>query len=931
MGVARPDFWGIAQHRVAEQGRLSMENQIPKPLDFLATKVMVPSRAPGLIERPRLLRLMDQLQTKQLTVIKGGAGFGKTSLAVDLTTYLRESGHIVAWLALDAADSEPTRFFFYMAQALHHVCGAGEASIKLISDVSLVGPETIVIGLINELVDIEEDIYLIVDDYQLIVNAEVHAAVSFLLRHAPSQLHLIIATRGEPPLPIASIRVKNGLLEIDAAALRFDAEETLRFLERETIRMTPIEAKLLREKTEGWPALLRIFTWIVAKSGQSSSESLRHLSGTLSPIGTYLDEILDSLPRELVEFMLRTAILDRLSVPLCQAVTGVKSAQEFLDTIVSRQLLLSPVDQEGRWFRYHAILAEHLSQRLRDERRDEIPWLNRHAYYWYASQEMWTQAVQHAIAAGDTDQAIAWIKKCAMDLVKKGDLLTLMDWQRLFPTELMRGQLELRLAIAWGMALALRLNEALDLTTNLEGDLAASDLPRAVVETMRCECDTIRAVAIALKDDSKGGLTLAEACLRRTADPWTANVASNVARFGYLKAGDLKSFYATPWIPYSQTEVRLNLFASVYHRCLMGIAEFQQLRLQSAERHCNEGLRLAEQHMGPNSIAAALPASLLARIRYEQGRLDEAEALVIDRIPLITGAGMLECVLSTTLVLARVAEWRGNFERARAILEQAESHGHERGWARLIAFVLTERIRLDLAEGRGADANACIERLERLAAENPTTSLCAWSEIRGYAILGRALLAASDHRLEDSVDLLTSLQGDYEVAQNHFAAARAAVQLAIVLLRANEITRAITILGAVISAASAAQIDQLILEAGPQIGPLLLRTAENLARTNPHPEVSTYLQATISRWRKRYERDVPTGPTSVMVDSLSGRERSILERIGEGKSNKEIAKDLKIAPETVKSHVKNIFAKLSVEKRAQAVARAQSLGFVRTP
>jgi LuxR family maltose regulon positive regulatory protein len=908
-----------------------MENQVPKQPDFLATKVMVPSRAPGLIERPRLLRLLDQIQTKQLTIVKGGAGFGKTSLVVDLTAHLREKGHVVAWLALDAADSEPTRFLFYMAQALHHVCSAGEASIKLICDVSLVGPETVVTSLINELVEIEEDIYLIVDDYHLIVNAEVHAAVSFLLRHAPSQFHLILATRGEPPLPIAGLRVKNGLLEIDAAALRFDAEETLRFLEHESILATSIEAKLLREKTEGWPALVRIFTWIAVKSGQISSESLRHLSGTLSPIGTYLDEILDSLPRELVEFMLRTAILDRLSVPLCHAVTGVKSAQEFLDSIITRQLLLSPIDQEGRWFRYHPILAEHLSQRLSKELGDEIPWLNRHAYYWYASQEMWTQAVQHAIAAGDTDQAIAWIRKCAMDLVKKGDLLTLMDWQHRFPTELMRGQLELRIAIAWGMALALRFNEALELTTSLQSDLGASDLPLTLVETMRCECDTIRAVALVLKDDSQAGLMLTEACLRRTSDPWTANVASNVARLGYLKGGDLKSFYATPWIPYSQSEDRLNLFASVYHRCLLGIAEFQQLRLQTAERHYDEGLRLAERHMGPNSIAAALPASLLARIRYEQGRLDEAEALVIDRIPLIIGAGMLECALSTTFVLVRVSEWRGNFERARAILEQSESHGHERGWGRLVAFVLAERLRLDLAEGRSAEAGVCVERLERLAAEHPATSLCAWSEIRSYATLGGALLAASEHRLKDSIDLLTTVQRDYEAAQNQFAATRVGVKLAIVLFRANERARAIATLGTVVRVAAATQIEQLILEAGPQIGPLLLRTAENLERSNPGHEVSTYLQAMISRWREQYQRDVPTSSTSVVADSLSERERSILERIGEGKSNKEIAKDLKIAPETVKSHVKNIFAKLAVEKRAQAVARAQSLGFVRTP
>ncbi len=747
----------VAKREIVE-GKTQMSSQ--KQPDFLATKVMVPNRAPGLIERPRLLRLIEEIQLKQLTIIKGGAGFGKTSLAADLATRLQQGGHVVAWLTLDTADSDPTRFLFYMAQALRRACGIGESSIKLISE--LVTPETIATSLTNELVDIDEDIYLVLDDYHLIDDTEVHTVLSFLLRHAPSRFHLVLATRAEPPLPIAGIRVQNKLLEIDAAALGFDVDETIRLLRQEKIVATAAEARLLDEKTDGWPALLRIFCLIASKSRQSVSESVRQLSGNLSPIGTYLDEILDGLPRALVEFMLRTAILERFSVPLCEAVTSAKSSQAFIDTILTHQLLCSPIDREGRWFRYHPILAEHLSHRLIKEFAAEIPWLHRHAYYWYASQESWTQAIQHAIAAGDVDQAVAWIKKFAMDLVRTGDLLTLMDWRRLFPTELMRGQLEARIAIAWAMALAMRFNETLELIDALQTELGRSEMAPATREAMDCECDVIRAVAIVLKDDSQTALALAEACLQRTNDPWTANVASNVARLCYLKAADLKSFYATPWIPYSQTEDRRNLFASVYHRCLLGIAEFQQLRIQTAERHYAEGMRLAEQSIGPDLIAAALPASLLAFLRYEQGRLNEAEALIIDRVPLITGAGMLECGLSAILTLARVAEWRGNFERARAILEQGEAHGYERGWERLIAFVLSEQIRLDLAEGRNAEAGAHLEKLDRLARENPTTGLCARSDIQNYASLGHAWVAAADNRLKESIYLLTSLRRAHE-------------------------------------------------------------------------------------------------------------------------------------------------------------------------
>jgi LuxR family transcriptional regulator, maltose regulon positive regulatory protein len=215
-------------------------------------------------------------------------------------------------------------------------------------------------------------------------------------------------------------------------------------------------------------------------------------------------------------------------------VIGVGSSRNLLEAIEVRQLLLVPLDQEGRWYRYHPLLGGHLRQRLGAELGDEIPELHRRACRWYASQELWTDAVQHAIAAGDRDQAISWIESCAMALVKKGDLLTLLGWQRLFPTELVRGQIKVRLAIAWGLALAMRFEESLQLLANIEHNIGSDDTHEG--EALGVECRTVRAVVATLSDDSRTALPLAEACLRQPTDPWTTNVASNVARFGHWKA-----------------------------------------------------------------------------------------------------------------------------------------------------------------------------------------------------------------------------------------------------------------------------------------------------------------------------------------------------------------------------------------------------------
>jgi LuxR family transcriptional regulator, maltose regulon positive regulatory protein len=895
---------------------------------LLTTKIRLARPMPGLIERPRLLDLVDQVEAQQFTLIKGGAGFGKTTLAVSFANMLLARGHAVAWLALDADDNEAGRFLRYIVQALQRACGSCQAVIRLISDVSLAAPTTVVAALINELADIDQEIFLVLDDYQTIIDDSIHAIVAYLLKHAPRQFHLMVTSRVIPALALPGLRADNRLLEIDADALRFDADETRQFLQRGNIVAAAAQARIVHQKTEGWPALLRVFVSTPPRPGEDLAQRLQRLSGKGHPIAAYLEEMLDGLPRELVEAMLRTAIVDRFSAPLCQAITGAMSGERVLESMLSRQLLLAPLDQEGTWFRYHPILAEHLIFKLKSAFATEIPSLHRRAYRWFAEQKLWTEAVQHAIAAGDTHQAVAWVEHCAMDLVKQGDLLTLMDWQRLFPTQLMRGQVRGRLAIAWGMALAMRFDEALAAATELERDVEPETT--SVAATVRTECETIRAVAMALMDDSVSALTIAQSCLRQSADPWTANVASNVARFGHLKAGDLKSLHAVPWIPYSQEEDGLNLFASVYRRCLLGVAEIQQLRLQTAERHCLDALDLAQRHMGSNSLVAALPASLLAQIRYEQGRLDEAEELLLDRLPLIYGAGMLECILSTGLVLTRIAEWRGNRERAYALLEEFERLGDRRNWDRLVAAALAERIRLHVMEGRIEESEACLDRLMVLAARRASSGVCAWWQIRIYASIAQAHLAVAQERAEEGVAFLRTGLLDAALAHDRYLALRLNVQLALAELHARRPGKAAMALRDAIAAAAPAGLSQTILTYGIEVGSLLIDLDERTRRTAADPQLLSCVQNVLARWRHRFGSDPRVSTAPGAAASLSARERVILAMIGEGNSNKEIARALEIAPETVKSHVKNIFQKLSVEKRAQAVARAQSLGLVAT-
>jgi LuxR family maltose regulon positive regulatory protein len=515
-----------------------------------------------------------------------------------------------------------------------------------------------------------------------------------------------------------------------------------------------------------------------------------------------------------------------------------------------------------------------------------------------------------------------------MGLVKRGDLLTLLEWQRLFPPAVMRAQPEVRLAIAWGMALAIRCDEALEIVSEIERDIGANPSPDG--QASRCDCEVIRSVAIALKDDSTTALSIAQRCLDRSADPWTANVASNVVRFGHLKAGDLKKFHATRWIPYSFDEDRKNVFAAVYYRCLHGVAEAQQVRIASAERYFLEAMGLAEQHVGPNSVAAALPASLIARLRYDQGRLDEAEAMLIDRVPLINAGAMLECVLAAYFVMARVAVHRKNLERAHTLLQWAENLGNTRGWGRLSAAAVLERARLYVDEGRIDQCTECLNRLESLAAEYPAPTNCAWSDIHRYAKLTRAYIASAEERFDEAISILSGLRRELENVQNFHLALRIEARLATVRFRAKQIVEATACFRGIITRFARAGIYHTLLDEGREVGSLLVAFQRDAERTGSPPELMSYVSKLLAFWRSRYQSEPEQIATSALAEALSARENEILKLIAGGLSNKEVARTLAITPETVKSHVKRIFTKLNVEKRAQAVSRAQMLGLVGT-
>jgi LuxR family maltose regulon positive regulatory protein len=304
--------------------------------------------------------------------------------------------------------------------------------------------------------------------------------------------------------------------------------------------------------------------------------------------------------------------------------------------------------------------------------------------------------------------------------------------------------------------------------------------------------------------------------------------------------------------------------------------------------------------------------------------------LLVDRLPLISAGAMPECVLSTNYVTVRVAAFRSNFDRAHTLLERADSFSTMRSWGRLCAAAALERVWLYLMEDRVNEAIVAYEHLERLAERYHPSVDFSWSDIHRYAALARAYLASARGRFEDAISTLTELKDDAERARNHYFALRVAVHLSVVQFSANHTAEALGSFRRALDVSVQAGIHQIFLDEGPKIGPLLAAFQETAERSGKPEELVPYVSRLVTAWRSRYQSEAAASPRAGLADPLSAREGVILKLIAQGLSNKEIARNLAIAPETVKTHVKHIFIKLGSEKRAQAVARAQSLGLVTT-
>ena len=888
----------------------------------LATKLYIPPTRPQLVPRPRLIeRLNDGLRsTPSVTLISAPAGFGKTTLLSEWINQKDETIHPsnVSWLSLEEGDNDPVRFLTYFISALRKVEANIGAELLGVFQTPQPPPlESILTSLLNEMAAIPNSFIFVLDDYHAIDSKMVDQALTFLIEHQPPQMHLVIATREDPALPLARLRARGHLTELRAADLRFTLSEAVEFLNQVMeLKLSEHDIASLETRTEGWIAGLHL----AALSMQGQKDTARFIqsfTGSHQFVMDYLlEEVLEQQPANIQSFLLHTSILNRLCGPLCEAVLldQSRSGQETLQYLERANLFLIPLDSERRWYRYHHLFADLLRQRLHQSLTAQIGDVEGRlrefhirASQWYEDNGFQMEAFQHAAAAQDIERAERLVDGKGIPLHLSGGVTPIIEWLESLPEEvlnarpslwwrhaamlLINGQTigvgEKLQAAEAGLANILQGAEPDEQTRNLIGQIAMASatlaLTRYDVEAMLAQSHR----ALEYLDFNHP--------FQRANANWTLGYAyilqgdRSLARQAFTESISL-SQPAGAMFPLILATIGLGLVQELDNE-LYQAAETYRRVLQWAGDHPQQ--IIGEAHLG------------LAHALYEWNDLDAAEQHTHQSIEL---ARQYESIIDRSIIaevfLARLKLARGEVDAAIAILAKTNESARQHNFIHRMPEIAAAQVLTLLRQGNLAEA-AHLAQIYNL----PITQ-------------ARVLLAQGDP--STALGVLTAYRKQVEAKHWQDERLKAMVLQAVAHSMHGEQEDALQVLSEALVLAEPEGFIRIFVDEGKLMGQLLSEASVRGIMPN---YVSKLLAVSQSENQKSGDKlSLPSSQS--LIESLSPRELEVLQLIGQGLSNDEIGKRLFLALDTVKGHNRRIFDKLQVQRRTEAVARARELGLL---
>jgi LuxR family maltose regulon positive regulatory protein len=885
---------------------------------LLTAKLRVP-RADPLVPRRRLVERVEAGLRRPLTVISAPAGSGKTTL---LSAWARETGRAVAWLSLDAGDNDPVRFLSYLTAALGHAePGLGTTTRRLLEAEYPPGPTAAIAALAEEIEDTAgEDIVLILDDYHTIDEPDVHAAVAFLIDNLPPRLHLVVAGRSDPPLPLARLRARNHLTELRADDLRFTPEEAALLLaDLAGGTLAAADAAALTERTEGWAAGL-VLAGLSLQGRTGHADLVASLSGSHRYVLDYLvSEVLACQDPAVERFLLHTSILDRLNAPLAAALTG-DDAAAMLERIERANLFLNPLDDERRWYRYHQLFAEALRHHLQQRAPALVPDLHRRAADWFETHGYDADALHHALAIPDAARAGDIVERHATPMLTRGEVRTLRDWVESLPEADVRARPLLGIRHAWALAHANELEAVEPRLRGVEEWLAAHPAtPVAGVICLEGEIAAIRSRVATIRGDMARAIELSRLALSLIPPDDHATRASIGLNLGsaYGATGDLAAAAAAyaEVVSYGPAAGPLSAALALRYQ-----AELQVIQghLREADHLYRDALAFIAGQNAHEMPAKGIVCEGQAVLAYFWNNLDDAELLARDAIARgERGGEVVKITVPALSTLARVLQARGDRRGALEAIERAVCLS---GWPHMRAW----QARIWLRQG---DLAAAV-RWARESGLDPADELAYAGEIE-YATLARVLLA--EGRIDEASRLSERLVAAAGESGRFGRMIDFLTVKALALHASGDLDGAVVVLTQALRLAGDEGHVRVFVDEGPAIAPLLTRVRGQARRTADADgrRLGTYADDLLAVLASEAEESADTGNgTTFLVEPLSERESEVLRLLAAGRTNREIADELYVSLGTVKAHTHHLFAKLGVRGRTEAAARARDVGLL---
>jgi LuxR family maltose regulon positive regulatory protein len=941
---------------------------------LLQTKISIPQIPSGSISRSRLIEQIQRGVEGPLTLLAAPAGFGKTHLLIEWT---KETRLPVAWLTLDSDDNDLSRFFRYLIGALRKIeAKLGEEALDFTQSSKGGGLEAGLTLLINEISALPKEIALVFDDFQVLENPMALQGIGFLLKYLPPNLHLVITSRSEPEINLAFLRAKGRVVELGADELRFTGEEVGQYFQQAVgLQLPPETVQALEEHTDGWITSLQMAA-ISLENQADPAALLANLQGKMYYLTGFLaEEVLDRQPEEVRQFLLRSSILESLNGPLCEAVVNPDAQPGYGAVLLNRlehaHLFITALDEKREWFRYHPLFAEFLRQVEAEVNSGEIPGLHKRAALWLEGNGYLEEAFRHALATQDMGWAADLIERNALPLINMGEVTALARWIGRLPDEVTRQRPPLILAYAWSLIVTHQPDLARDWLDELRRFLDQHE-KQTSAEPILDELGSVEGFEKVNWSIIRGGLALCESYLAMASGDMeqAAELSQQANSYFHDEEPYFSSTYFHSIVALDESVSSIlsgdtqkaidslraairfarqanNQFVMIIAGCAMADMQALQGQLSKAWVTYQRVQHWAQGPEGKPFPLVGLVEMGLGEILLEHDLLEEARDY-LERGVQITRSMWYIGSLHGMISLARLRQAMGDIPGTLEVIEEAARMALSTDaseWDGVVAPAVAVRLALqrnDLAsaelwwkKGGFPDLNTPIA-LEKYPYH--VFEYLLLTQTRFLLVMGQETGRAGD--LQQAAELLEMLLLEAERFQRVTSQIEIFVLLAMVQSALGDEGAAKTLLRA-LALGEPEGYRRVYLDEGWQLADLLRQCQSVQQASGSHLPSVTFidnlleaLQRTgIGRVTEEQAVEGKAGPTTAHLEdglpiSLSAREMEVLALIAEGKSNQEISDELYLALNTVKRHAYNIFAKLEVKKRTQAVSKARQLGLI---